>query len=193
MWGKDTTHYVKKCGLPWKLSWQRIHLQCRRPWFDSWVGKIQWRRDRLPTPVFWPGEFHELYSPWSRKELTWLNDFHFHIKLVQRSCSCLQGDIQSFVFKTILIRIFHFILMTPLKMGGEISQVTQTQTGLYHRVYATLTIQLDLLYGYLKIFLIYSHKSSNSLWTCVPSRPGCEIPELQGDSILGFLGVSDGK
>ena len=21
-------------------------------WFDSWVGKIRWRRDRLPTPVF---------------------------------------------------------------------------------------------------------------------------------------------
>ena len=27
-------------------------LQCRRPWFDSWVGKFPWRRDRLPTPVF---------------------------------------------------------------------------------------------------------------------------------------------
>ena len=23
-----------------------------RPRFDSWVGKIHWRRDRLPTPVF---------------------------------------------------------------------------------------------------------------------------------------------
>ena len=23
----------------------------------------------LPTPVFWPGEFHGLYSPWGRKEL----------------------------------------------------------------------------------------------------------------------------
>ena len=27
-------------------------LQCGRPWFDSWVRKICWRRDRLPTPVF---------------------------------------------------------------------------------------------------------------------------------------------
>ena len=26
-------------------------MQCRRPRFDSWVGKIPWRRDRLPTPV----------------------------------------------------------------------------------------------------------------------------------------------
>ena len=22
------------------------------PWFNSWIGKIHWRRDRLPTPVF---------------------------------------------------------------------------------------------------------------------------------------------
>ena len=29
-----------------------MHLQCRRPWFDTWVGKIPWRRDKLPTPVF---------------------------------------------------------------------------------------------------------------------------------------------
>ena len=36
----------------------RIHLQCRRPRFDSWVTQIPWRRDRLPTPVFlgFPGD-----------------------------------------------------------------------------------------------------------------------------------------
>ena len=28
-----------------------------RPWFSSWVGKIPWRRDRLPTPVFFPCGF----------------------------------------------------------------------------------------------------------------------------------------
>ena len=27
-------------------------LQCWRLWFDSWVGKIPWGRDRLSTPVF---------------------------------------------------------------------------------------------------------------------------------------------
>ena len=35
-----------------KLSWSRLCLQRRGPWFASWVGKIRWRRDRLPTPVF---------------------------------------------------------------------------------------------------------------------------------------------
>ena len=41
--------------------------------FDPWVGKIPWRREWLPTPVFLPGEFHgqrslASYSPWGHKE-----------------------------------------------------------------------------------------------------------------------------
>ena len=35
---------------------------------ETWVGKIPWRRERLPTPVLWPGEFRGLYSPWGCKE-----------------------------------------------------------------------------------------------------------------------------
>ena len=31
--------------------------------------KSPWRRDRVPTPVFWSGEFHGLYSPLGHKEL----------------------------------------------------------------------------------------------------------------------------
>jgi len=50
-------------GLSWWLSWYRICLQHGRLGFDPRVGKISWRRERLPTPVFWPGEFHGLYSP----------------------------------------------------------------------------------------------------------------------------------
>ena len=26
--------------LPWQLSWERIHLQCRRPQFYFWAGNI---------------------------------------------------------------------------------------------------------------------------------------------------------
>ena len=43
-------------------------LQCGRPGFDPWVGKISWRRERLPSPLFWPRESHELYSPGGCKE-----------------------------------------------------------------------------------------------------------------------------
>ena len=35
---------------------KKIHLQCRRPGFNPWVGKIPWRRAWQPTPVFLPGE-----------------------------------------------------------------------------------------------------------------------------------------
>ena len=38
-------------------------------WVRSLVGKIPWRRESLPTPVFWPRECHGLYSPWGCKEL----------------------------------------------------------------------------------------------------------------------------
>ena len=43
------------------------------PGFDPWVGKIPWRREWQPTPVFLPGESHGQrslvgYSPWGRKE-----------------------------------------------------------------------------------------------------------------------------
>ena len=48
---------------------KKIHLQCRRPRFDPWVGKIPWRREWLPTLVFLPGESRGQsslagHSPW---------------------------------------------------------------------------------------------------------------------------------
>ena len=41
---------------------------------ETWVQKISWRREWLPSPVFWPGEFHGQgslsgYSPWGHKKL----------------------------------------------------------------------------------------------------------------------------
>ena len=36
---------------------------------ETWVGKISWRRERLPTALFLSGEFHGLYSLRGRKEL----------------------------------------------------------------------------------------------------------------------------
>ena len=51
-----------------------------------WLRKIPWRREQLPTPVFWPGEFHGQrslvgYSPWVHKESNSTERcpiFHFH-------------------------------------------------------------------------------------------------------------------
>ena len=71
----DTTSYVyfilclAKLWASLVAQLVKIRLQCGRLGFDLWVGKIPWIRERLPTLVFWPGEFHGVYSPWGRKEL----------------------------------------------------------------------------------------------------------------------------
>ena len=40
---------------------------------ETWVRSLGWkipcRRERLSTPVFWPGESHGLYSSWGHKDL----------------------------------------------------------------------------------------------------------------------------
>ena len=47
---------------------KNLPAMCGRPGFDPWVGKVPGIQERLPTPVFWPGEFLGLYSPWGCKE-----------------------------------------------------------------------------------------------------------------------------
>ena len=64
-------HFSLQAGLP-----RRIWLQCRRHRrleFKHWVGKISWRREWQPTPVFLPGKSHgqrslKGYTLWDCKE-----------------------------------------------------------------------------------------------------------------------------
>ena len=46
-------------------------LQCGRPGFDPWIGKIPWRRAWQPIPVFFSRESpwtEEPGNPWGYKE-----------------------------------------------------------------------------------------------------------------------------
>ena len=61
-------------------------------WVRSLGCKDPWRRERLPTPVFWPGEVHEV-----TKIQTELSDFQFHFSFqiivclpmkLSRGCPC---------------------------------------------------------------------------------------------------------
>ena len=59
-----------------------ICLQCGRPGFNPWVGKISRRRKWQPIPVFLPGKFHGRrslagYRPWGRKESDTTEPLHF--------------------------------------------------------------------------------------------------------------------
>ena len=60
-------------GYPLQYSWASLVAQLvknlpvlRETWVRSLLGKIPRRREQLPTPVSWPGEFH---GPW----LEWLS------------------------------------------------------------------------------------------------------------------------
>ena len=73
------THWGFLCGSAGKKS------ACNAGDLDlipGW-GKFPWRRGWLPTPVFWPGVFHGLYSPWGLKSRTQLSDFHFLSPLIE--------------------------------------------------------------------------------------------------------------
>ena len=41
----------------------RVCLQCHRPRFDTWVGKVPWRREWLPTPVLSSEKCHGQKEP----------------------------------------------------------------------------------------------------------------------------------
>ena len=65
-WFHFTSLHVFWMGLPRWLSGKEFTFQCRRGrkcGFDPWVGKITWRRQWQPTPVFLPGESHGQRKP----------------------------------------------------------------------------------------------------------------------------------
>ena len=62
-------------GYPLQYSWASLVAQLvkilptmRKTWVQSLGWEDPLEKKRLPIPVFWPGEFHGLYSPWGRKK-----------------------------------------------------------------------------------------------------------------------------
>ena len=80
---KDTGRCLTLILLSRWLRDKQSICQCRRLRrcrFDSWAGKIPWRREWQPTPVFSPRKFHGQRSlggssPWVAKSWTWMSDW----------------------------------------------------------------------------------------------------------------------
>ena len=67
-------HSFHMLDFPGGSDSKSIYLQCGKPRFDPWVGKIPWRRKWQPTPVFLPGDSQGQRSLvgcrlWGRTEL----------------------------------------------------------------------------------------------------------------------------
>ena len=72
-------------GYPLQYSWASLVAQLvKNPLAmrETWVWSLGWEdpleKGQVPTPVFWPGEFHGLYSPWDHKELDMTEQLSLH-------------------------------------------------------------------------------------------------------------------
>ena len=78
-WASLTAQLVKNPPAMWE-TWVLVPGS-----FDP--GKIPWRKERLPTPVFWPGKFHGLYSSWGHKESVTTGRLSLSLLLIHPSIS----------------------------------------------------------------------------------------------------------
>ena len=77
IWASLVAQTVKNPPARWEI------------WVQSLGWEDPWRREQLPTPVFWPGKFHGQrglvgYNPWGLKEWDIPSDFtynHIYIRI----------------------------------------------------------------------------------------------------------------
>ena len=99
-------------------------------WVRPWVGKTSWGWENLPTPVFWPREFHGLYNPWGSKE----------------------SDTTDSLFPTYLTQATHILLRVLCKWGS----LCFLNTGAFCFPASMLLVLLILWYD-IPSFFFYSH------------------------------------
>ena len=111
LWKMEKKKKLMKQFCPGGADGKASCLQCGRPGFNPWVGKILWRRKWQPTPVLLPGKSHGRrslvgYRPWGCKESDTTERLHFHFtwesyggylsasavthSMVQRNPGCLR-------------------------------------------------------------------------------------------------------
>ena len=55
-------------GFPGSSAGKESACNAEDPGSIPGLGRSPGERKGLPTSIFWPGELHEPYSPWGRKE-----------------------------------------------------------------------------------------------------------------------------
>ena len=70
-WGRSAGEGI---GYPLQYSWASLVSQLvKNPpaMWETWVQSLGWEDplEKGNSPVFWPGEFHGLYSPWGSQRV----------------------------------------------------------------------------------------------------------------------------
>ena len=113
-------------------------------------SKSPWRRERLPTSVLWPGEFHGQYSPWGHKEsdMTERLSLHF-IRLAQTHMRYIQVPLGNSNSLCLLLQACHIhtesiLFLSPpvaFLVDGSIIYITSDET---QSTYALLLLAFPL-------------------------------------------------
>ena len=132
-----------------------MHLQWR-PRFNPWVGKIPWRREWLPTLVFWPGEFHRLYIYiYSWKESDRTEQLSLSFLLQKKLLSDGKHTHQQFFGSSVLVEYFYDLAV----------QLSSLERLSLNNVWHGATYQKQIIYFIILNFKTFSVQlSPSSFW-----------------------------
>ena len=147
------SHFTSCCPLPSGLPWwlKPVCLQCGRPGFDPWVGKIPWRRKWQPTPVFLPGESHgqrsRLHGAGKESDTTEQLTHTATLFTCHHSCPPLSRPlVVSFYFDSFKKKKISCVTVAPLLPGAS-SRALHKVGSLSVRLQLTLPTTLLLAHG----------------------------------------------
>ena len=91
--------YIKRASLIAQL------VKNPQAMWETWVRSMGWEdlleKGTLPTPVFWPGEFHGLYSPWGHKESDTTEQLSLSLHLILKG-----GEVWLVVTNSLVLESF---------------------------------------------------------------------------------------
>ena len=90
--------------LPRWLKRKRVYLQCGRPGFNLYFGKIPWRRKWQAPPVFLPGKSHGWKNLAGHKE----SDMTERLQLL-----CIRITSHEIFMKFLMNSLFHVVPLMP--------------------------------------------------------------------------------
>ena len=109
-------------GLPWWLRWYRISLYWGKPRFNPWVGKIPWRREWPPIPVFLPWVFHGQWSlvgwsPWGLQRVghDWVTNTFTSGMIILRLLSWFLG-----LYSKLSTQYLYFIVSLSISITKQV-------------------------------------------------------------------------
>jgi len=149
-----------------------MRLQCGRPGFDPWVGKIPWRRAWQPTLVFLPGE-----SPWTEEPgwLQFMGSQQVGLSTLAHACMYIRVLTQW----CSMVRPCHFVL--TCSSGSD-------YLGCFKQTFFLLLIEGQLLYNVVLVSAIHQHGSAIGIHMSPPSSASLPPhPSLLGLSQITSL------